>query len=260
MSKKLIVTPIQALQDNYIWLLTHPSTQHCVVVDPGDATPVLQALKTQSLSLSGILITHHHWDHTGGIETLVQYAPGTPVYGFAQEPIQHLNHPLTTNQSFNLDVFDLDVHTLSIPGHTLGHIAYHIDGNLFCGDTLFTAGCGRLFEGTAEQMLHSLNQLKKLPPETRIYCGHEYTEANLRFALTVEPENLAIQHRIKATALERARQNPTVPSTLALELQTNPFLRTHVQALKQSVESKVSHALRTETEVFAALRQWKDHF
>ncbi len=260
MNKKLIVSPIQALKDNYIWLLTEANNPDCVVVDPGDALPVLQALKTQSLNLKAILITHHHWDHTNGIEALLQYAPNTHVYGFEHEPISHLNSPLKANQSFRLDFFDLTLDTISIPGHTLGHTAYLIDGNLFCGDTLFTAGCGRLFEGTAAQMLDSLNQLKKLDPETRIYCGHEYTEANLRFALKVEPNNLDTQQRAKATALARADQHPTVPSTLALELQTNPFLRTHVQALKQSVESQVGHALGTETEVFAALRQWKDHF
>ncbi len=260
MSTKLIVKPIPALKDNYIWLITQPKNADCVVVDPGDATPVLETLKTQSLNLKAILITHHHWDHTHGIEALLDHAPNIPIYGSIHEPISHLNHPLENNESFSLDFFDQPVDTISIPGHTLGHIAYSIDDNLFCGDTLFTAGCGRLFEGTAEQMLHSLNQLKKLPSETLIYWGHEYTEANLRFALAVEPENLATQQRAKAAALERAKQKPTVPSTLALELQTNPFLRTHLQALKQSVESQVGHALSTETEVFAALRRWKDQF
>jgi len=258
--------PVAAFKDNYIWLLINPLTQHCVVVDPGDAEPVIHALAMHSLMLTGILITHHHWDHTGGIQTLLNHANSQspnhvlPVYGSNREPIAHLNHPLQDQETFTLDKMNLVIKTIPIPGHTLGHIAYYVNGNLFCGDTLFTAGCGRLFEGTATQMLDSLRRLKTLAPETSIYCGHEYTEANLRFALTVEPHNPAILNRAHITAAQRVRHEPTVPSTLELELQTNPFLRTHIQTVKQNVESYVGHALPTEYEVFAALRQWKDHF
>lgn len=235
-----------------------------MVVDPGDATPVIATLLQQKLTLCGILITHHHWDHTGGIPELMLYQHQKhpeiplPIYGYYHEPVPHITHPLKDNEVLILDTIGISFQIIYIPGHTLGHIAYYGDNQLFCGDTLFTAGCGRLFEGTAEQMYQSLSRIKELPEDTLIYCGHEYTEANLRFALMVEPQNSEIVKRMEHVQSLRAQHKPTVPSTLGLELQTNPFLRTNHPEVKHSAESYIGHPLSTEPETLATLRLWKN--
>lgn len=249
------IDAIPAFSDNYIWLIPFGDHQ-AAVVDPGDAAPVIAALEQRRLQLAAILITHHHRDHIGGIGELLEYQPDTIVYGPANEAIPHLGRALREGDRVRLGQFELT--TLDVPGHTTGHIAFHGHGALFCGDTLFTAGCGRLFGGTARQLHDSLNKIKKLPINTLVYCAHEYTLSNLRFALTVEPNREQILERRLLTQAMRERGEPTVPSTLALELETNPFMRCQEQSVRQAAEAFCGRPLPEETEVFQVLRYWKD--
>lgn len=254
---KIIALP--AFADNYIWLL-HDGGR-ALVVDPGDAQPVLQALQRDGLHLAAILVTHHHPDHTGGVQALRE-ATGAAVYGPARERIPAPFTPLKHGDI--VTVLDIAWQVIDVPGHTAGHIAYFaqdIEGAplLFCGDTLFSGGCGRLFEGTPAQMLTSLDTLAALPGTTRVCCTHEYTLANLRFARAVEPGNQALIHYETECRALRERQMPTLPSTLSVERQINPFLRTRERAVKQAVQDWQSTA-DDEIAVFAALRQWKNEF
>lgn len=253
---------IPAFNDNYIWLLHNG--QHAVVVDPGDASPVLEVLTTQQLTLSAILITHHHHDHVGGITALLDVFPTIDVYGPAKENIPHCTQKLNEASAVKLNALGLDLRVLDIPGHTAGHIAYfgYSDLNeafVFCGDTLFSGGCGRLFEGTPAQMLNSLNKLSALPPETLICCAHEYTLSNLMWALDVEPDNAELQAYFNEANQLRAAGQPTLPSTLAREQKINPFLRTHIPAVQSSAAQHSSHPLHNATDVFAQLRLWKNN-
>ena len=258
----LHIHPIPAFSDNYIWCLHNQ--QLAVVVDPGDAGPVQRYLQQQGLQLAGILVTHHHPDHIAGINTLVENWPGIPVWGPAQERIPALTQPLQQGDRIKPPVGpELDV--IEVPGHTLGHIAYYSanDGTgpvLFCGDTLFSSGCGRLFEGTPEQMFHSLGLFRRLPAATRIFCTHEYTLSNLKFALAVEPDNQDIQQRKADVEQLRAGQLPSLPSTLALELKVNPFLRTDQADVIEAVSRNCGARPASEAQTFARLRAWKDHF
>lgn len=258
----LTITPIPALNDNYIWTIVHSGSREAIVVDPGQAEPVIHFLKEQKLKLSAILITHHHWDHTQGIEGLLRFANTHEllIYGGALEPIPDCNRPLQQDDSIHFSNFDLTLRIMEIPGHTHGHIAYVGPHFVFTGDTLFTGGCGRLFEGTAAQMWHSLQLLAHLAPETLIYCGHEYTEANLEFAKHVEPNNSDLLKRIDKTRQLRSQGLPTVPSTLGLELKTNPFLRCSLPSVKLAVEHYCQRQLHHPVEVFGELRRWKDGF
>ncbi|MCC5809545.1 MAG: hydroxyacylglutathione hydrolase [Ectothiorhodospiraceae bacterium] len=251
------VKPVPAFNDNYIWLLHRDGDKRCVVVDPGDARPVLQALDEQGLALDVILITHHHPDHTGGLGALLEHRD-VPVYGPASEAIRGVSHPLREGDTIFLDALDLELGVLDVPGHTAGHIAFYGDNMLFCGDTLFAGGCGRLFEGTPAQMHHSLEKLAALPESTRVYCAHEYTLANLRFALKVDPDNAALQERLRLVEHQRDSGECTLPSTLEQELKTNPFLRSGDINVKQRAESKTGHRLNGPVDVFAAVRAWKD--
>lgn len=251
------VFAIPAFRDNYIWAIEDPETAAVVVVDPGDAAPVLAALKAQSLRLSGILVTHHHWDHTNGIKELTA-AFDVPVWGPAKDPVPTVTVPLREGDEVDIGVAGVVLKTLEIPGHTLGHIALTGNGMLFCGDTLFAGGCGRIFEGTPAQMYDSLQRLAQLPPETQVFCGHEYTEANLRFALRVEPENAALQERLQRVSEQRAADRITLPSTLAEELASNPFLRVDRQSVIDGAERQLGKRLSSPVEVFAAVRAWKD--
>ncbi len=251
--------PLPAFTDNYIWLLH--DAQQALVVDPGDAQPVLAALQQLGLQLQAILVTHHHPDHTGGVAALRQ-ATGAKVFGPAREVMPE---PLTRiNGGEQLQLLGLSFDVIDVPGHTAGHIAYYcanVDDAplLFCGDTLFSGGCGRLFEGSPAQMLASLDTLAALPDATRVCCTHEYTLSNLKFAGVVDPGNEALARYTASVQGLRQRQQPTLPSTLALERQINPFLRTRQAAVMQAAQGFDASA-RDAVSVFAALRQWKNEF
>ena len=252
------ISALPAFTDNYIWLLQDPSTRRCAVVDPGDAAPVLAWLEQNPVwSLSDILITHHHHDHVGGVEQL-KGATDAKVYGPANEKIPARDVALNDNDRITVLGWDFDIYT--VPGHTLGHIAFYHPGVLLCGDTLFAAGCGRLFEGTPEQMYASLERLAALPADTRVYCTHEYTQSNLKFAQAVEPDNADIAERVETVRQLRARGEITLPSNLALEKRTNPFLRTAETSVKQKADERNGRDNRSGAEVFASLRAWKDKF
>jgi hydroxyacylglutathione hydrolase len=252
------ISALPAFTDNYIWLLQDHRSQRCAVVDPGDAAPVEAWLDAHpDWVLSDILITHHHHDHVGGVERL-KHISGATVYGPASENIPARDVALQDNDIASVLGWDFDVY--AVPGHTLGHIAYYHHGLLFCGDTLFAAGCGRLFEGTPDQMHHSLSRLAALPEDTLVYCTHEYTLSNLKFAAAVEPTNADIAARLEKVTQQRQNGVMTLPSTLALEKLTNPFLRTAETLVKQKVDERAGAQNRAPSEVFAALRAWKDKF
>ena len=255
----MYLIPIPAFSDNYLWLL-HDG-RRALIVDPGDAGPVQRALQENGLELASILVTHHHPDHTGGVAELHQ-ATGAPVYGPAREAIPGPFQPLQDGET--VQVLGLNFQVIDVPGHTAGHVAFYtpdMDGRplLFCGDTLFSGGCGRLFEGTPAQMLASLDRLAVLPGTTRVCCAHEYTLSNLRFALAVEPDNSElIGYHARCAAL-REQGQPTLPTTLAQELLINPFLRTR-QATVMAAARRFDPAAHDDNTVFAAIRQWKNQF
>lgn len=256
----LTIEPIPAFNDNYIWLLYDQQSREAVVVDPGDAAPVRQALRDRRLSLSGILITHHHFDHVGGVAELIADFQAV-VYGPNNPAIASVDKRLGAGDS--IEVLGHAFEILEVPGHTLDHIAYYHGGDtplLFCGDTLFAGGCGRVFEGTAPMMHQSLEALAALPPTTRVYCAHEYTLANLAFARAVEPDNANLLQRIASAEAARSRNEPTVPSELALELATNPFLRSGQADLQASLRAQGKLAGDSPVDVFATVRAWKDSF
>ncbi|HET8704299.1 hydroxyacylglutathione hydrolase [Castellaniella sp.] len=256
-----ILTPIPALSDNYIWMVQ--KNGHALVVDPGESGPVEDLLRNGP-TLEAILITHHHGDHVGGVRAL-QQRTGARVYGPRHENIPALDVALSEGDTVDLPGTGLRFHVLDIPGHTAGHIAYAGllglgRSAVFCGDTLFAAGCGRLFEGTPAQMLDSLDKLARLPPDTLVCCAHEYTESNIRWALQVEPGNAALQARAHDAARLRAQGLPTLPSTISLERETNPFLRTGLAGIRAAAGRHAQAPLDTPQQVFAALRQWKNDF
>lgn len=254
----MTIIAVPALKDNYIWSIVDPVSNRALIVDPGEREPVENFLQ-QGYTLAGIVLTHHHWDHTNAAaELAAEY--DVPVFGAAIENIPAVTVPLTEGDKVIIDNFPISLTAIAIPGHTLGHTAYYAPGMLFSGDTLFAAGCGRLFEGTAEQMYHSLQKLAALPPETNVYCGHEYTLKNLQFAKLVEPDNKDIIDRIKQVTALREKNLPSLPSTLKDELATNPFLRCQSPTVIASVERHVGKKLQNPIEVFAALRKWKDNY
>lgn len=245
---------IPAFNDNYIWLLVRDG--RAAAVDPGDATPVIARLEALQLRLETILVTHHHADHQGGVAELVErWHPR--VFGPEQESITGCSDPLSGGERIAVLGYPGDV--LAVGGHTRGHIAYHFPGLLFCGDTLFGAGCGRLFEGTPAQMHSSLARLAALPDETKVYCAHEYTETNLRFALAVEPQSVALRERAERVARIRAAGLPSIPSTLREEKDTNPFLRCGEPAV---IAAALAHGAVdvSQEAVFAAIRGWRNAF
>ncbi len=254
----LLIEPIPAFDDNYIWLLHRPDSQVCAVVDPGDEDPVIERLRAKGLQLAAILITHKHGDHTGGIRGLKQRWPEAVVYGPARESIPMLERPLGEGERVAIGGLEADFIVMDVPGHTEGHIAYLGEGVLFCGDTLFGGGCGRVFSGTYEQLSDSLARFAELPGDTLAYCAHEYTLANLGFAKWVEPENAALLARELQDRARRERGEPTVPSTLELELATNPFLRQEQPTVIAAAEKWAGQALPDRHAVFRALRTWKD--
>ncbi len=260
----LKIEAIPAFRDNYIWLFYDDQERAAWVVDPGDAQPVLDALAAKELPLAGILITHHHPDHVGGLQQL-RSRFSVPVYGPAHTPAQGIDHPLREHDSIVAAGCEFSV--INVPGHTLDHIAYFcaqpIVGQapvLFCGDTLFAGGCGRVFEGTFPMMYGSLQKLAQLPAATQVYCAHEYTLSNLRFAQAVEPDNNDLQQRSASDQQKRKRDQATVPSVLSVELATNPFLRCEENSVRRAAESFAGRSTNSDAEVFAILRSWKDDF
>ena len=282
------IIPIPAFNDNYIWLLMAPqapatgtssvSVRDVIVVDPGQAQPVIDVLEARGLRLSAILLTHHHNDHVGGVAALLAHANpaagAVPVYGPAGEDIAHVTTKLSGGDSVEVSSPSAHFTVIDVPGHTRGHIAFFASApeqgeseqgqaqppRVFCGDTLFATGCGRLFEGTPAQMLVSLDRLAVLPPTTHVYCAHEYTLSNIRFALACDADNADL-HRWQADA-EALRQQgkPTVPTTLAHELRVNPFLRPDEPAILARLTRELGHTPQTRLQAFTALREWKDRF
>ena len=251
---------IPAFNDNYLWLV-HDGA-NAAVVDPGDAQPILEALAKHKLSLAAILLTHHHADHIGGVQQLLQHTR-VPVFGPRNDGIAAVTQPLGEGDEVHVPGLDLTVRVLEVPGHTLGHIAYVADkpGWLFCGDTLFAGGCGRMFEGTPAQFTDSLGKLAALPEHTLVYCAHEYTLSNLRFAQAVEPGNTALARRVETETAKRQRNEPTVPSTIGLEKATNPFLRYREAGIIATlVQQKDFKSDAPPVKAFAALREWKNTF
>jgi hydroxyacylglutathione hydrolase len=253
----LEVVPVKAFKDNYIWTLR--GARHAAVVDPGESRPVLDYLERESLRLAAILATHHHADHVGGIAEILAVHQ-VPAYGPKNEPIATLTRPVAEGDQVRIPELDLELDVLDIPGHTRAHIAYYGAGSLFCGDTLFACGCGRLFEGTAEQMYASLQKLLALPDTTKVYCGHEYTLANIGFAKAVEPRNAALAKREQRDRRSSDAGKPTLPSTLGEEKATNPFLRCSEPAVVESVNKYLGSRVSDPVRVFAAIREWKNRF
>jgi hydroxyacylglutathione hydrolase len=255
----LQVTAVPAFNDNYLWLIH--DQQHALVVDPGDAAPIDAALASLQLELVAILLTHHHADHAGGVSDLVSRW-NVPVYGPAKENIAGVTHRLAEKDKITFAQPAVTLNVLDVPGHTAGHIAYveHDLHWLFCGDTLFAGGCGRLFEGTAEQMTHSLAKFAALPDDFEVYCAHEYTVSNLRFAVAVEPDNVVLVERLKQAVAARAQGISTVPSTLGEEKLTNPFLRYRQPAIIKTLQHEGRLSQSEPVAAFAALREWKNSF
>lgn len=260
----LTITPIPALDSNYFWVI-QPDTKTPIVyvVDPGDAPPILDYLDSQELTLGAILITHRHRDHTQGIAGLLARWP-VPVYGPDSESIPHVTHKLGDGDLLRLEHVNFQI--IGVPGHTWEHIAYYahsldpVPPVLFCGDALFAGGCGRRFDGTAEIMWDSLEKLAALPGETQIYCAHEYTQANLAFAVEVEPDNQELRARFEQVKQARAQGDITLPTTISMEKRTNPFLRCQRQSVKNFAESRSKEPLTTPAAVFGALRHIKDNW
>lgn len=251
------LTALPAFEDNYIWALVDDEG-NAVVVDPGDAAPVL-ATSDLGLWPAGVLLTHHHPDHCGGVAALLERWPTLPVYAPDDARIPHATERVGDGSRFRLNNWDFTV--LAVPGHTLSHIAFHgAEGHLFCGDTLFSLGCGRLFEGTPAQMLESLERLAALPGASAVCCGHEYTLANAAFARAVDPANDALRRRTEEAQAMRNAGRPTLPSSLAMELATNPFLRVDTPAVRTAVANRLGREPADRVETFAGLRRWKDGF
>lgn len=267
----LNITAIPAFADNYIWCLHDEHT--AVAVDPGDAAPVLSFLREHNLDLKALLITHHHPDHVGGIADLRRVYPELKVFGPDNPRIDGITQQVREGDHID-DLLGLDFAVWAVPGHTLDHLAFVSTSGiaskeeadkdsstlLFCGDTLFSAGCGRLFEGSPEQMLASLTRLAALPDGTRVYCTHEYTLSNLRFAHAVEPDNAEIAQRLATVTQMRAANISTLPTNLALERSTNPFLRSDIAAVQRAARTRGAEKLETALDVFTAIRRWKDQF
>jgi hydroxyacylglutathione hydrolase len=256
-NKSLDISAIPAFSDNYIWLLKSGGSA-CAVVDPGDHRPVLKALEENGLELRYILLTHHHADHVGGVPGLLASWPAT-VFGPADSRISNRSHTVEEGDRVALTGLGADFEVISVPGHTSSHIAYYGNGALFCGDTLFSMGCGRLFEGTPGQMQESLDKLARLPPRTRVYCAHEYTQSNCSFALEVEPDNADLQEISREVARARAADRITLPSTLEIELKANPFMRTRHDSVVQAARKRDPGAAPGAS-TMAVIRAWKDRF
>jgi hydroxyacylglutathione hydrolase len=254
----LSITPIRAFSDNYVWLLRAPDCDEAAVVDPGDEEPVLDALGREGLTLSAILLTHHHYDHVGGVKDLLHAWPAARVFGPRDPRVPGVTDVVGEGDEVRLPGLDARFQVMDVPGHTSSHLAYLGEGVLFCGDTLFAAGCGRVFDGTFAQLAASLERIAALPPDTLCYCAHEYTLANLGFAAWVEPDNARLARRAEREQRLQQQDRPTVPFTLAEELATNPFLRTAEPGVRHAAERYAGRPLSGNEAVFTALRRWKD--
>lgn len=255
------IVAIPAFEDNYIWSITQPGSQKCIIVDPGDADVVADFLEAHQYQLDTILITHHHPDHTGALKALMSaYQPA--VFAPPHPSLPKKINLLYDGQTINIDALSLQLSVIATPGHTLDHICYFSIQHkiLFSGDTLFAGGCGRLFEGTPQQMYQSLSKLTVLPPQTQIYCAHEYTETNLRFALEMEPSNMLLQKRLNQVIAKRDNNEITLPSTLLEELQTNPFLRCDQVDFREQLEKQLNQKCFSAIKAFELLRAHKDHW
>lgn len=252
------VIPVPAFTDNYIWLITNEAQKQAAIVDPGDADVVLAALEKYDMTPIAILITHHHRDHVGGIEAILEQYPELPVYGPTKDIIPHITRALPEGSEVDLEALGIKLSVMEVFGHTPGHIAYYGENSLFCGDTLFASGCGRVFGGTMEELYSSLQRIAQLPAATLIYCAHEYTIDNLGFAKWVEPENTDIDARQEQCWDILDNGQATVPFTLEEDFKTNPFLRTHVPEVIKKAEEVAGREAKTPAEVFAMLRIWKD--
>jgi hydroxyacylglutathione hydrolase len=255
----LEIIPLPALKDNYIWLLKNKTSDHVAIVDPGEAKPVLNLIESENLIPIALLITHHHWDHVGGIVEITEKYD-IPVYTPKIESVTGSTNPVAEGDIVSLPELDLELNILDVPGHTSGAVAYYAEGMVFSGDTLFTAGCGRMFEGTPLQMHASLLKFKSLSDDTLLYCGHEYTVANLQFAEAVEPENKAIQERLCQAKQLREKNLATVPATLEIEKKTNPFLRCEKASVINAASQHSGKKMDQSHEVFSEIRYWKDNF
>ncbi|QYJ73695.1 hydroxyacylglutathione hydrolase [Shewanella sp. FJAT-52076] len=257
----LDIRPIPAFADNYIWMIVLPDGG-AVVVDPGDATPVINSLQSLNLHLTAVLLTHHHGDHNGGISQLGDWAKSNgqsfTVYGAVTSDYSDV--PCRDGDTVNISGLTSPVRVLSVPGHTLDHLAFVVDNALFCGDTLFSGGCGRLFEGDARQLYDSLAKLASLPDNTEVYCAHEYTLSNLKFALAVEPQNQCLKDYLKQVNTLREANKPSLPSTLGTEKAINPFLRVDKETVNAAVAAHAGQKVTDEVSCLALLRRWKDNF
>jgi len=251
------IIPLRAFADNYVWTLR--DAKRAAVVDPGDAAPVLEYLEREQLELVAILNTHHHADHVGGNAGLLDRWK-VPVFGPDDDRIREVSHRMKDGSRCTVPHFGIEFEVSEIPGHTRSHIAFHGAGLLFSGDTLFAAGCGRLFEGTPGQMHESLSRLMRLPDDTRVYCGHEYTVSNVRFARAVEPDNAALRELEGRAKQQRAQDQPTLPSTIGQEKATNPFVRVRESAVIAAANRYAGKTLNDPVSVLGAIREWKNSF
>lgn len=255
--KQFEVIPLRALADNYVWTIRDGT--HAAVVDPGDARPVIEYLEREKLELAAILNTHHHADHVGGNRGLLARWKA-PVFGPRDERVAEVTHRLKEGDRFILPHFGIEFGVMDIPAHTRSHIAFHGAGMVFSGDTLFAAGCGRLFEGTPAQMHDALTRLMRLPEDTRVYCGHEYTVSNVRFARAVEPDNAALRELEERAKQLREKDLPTLPSTIAQEKATNPFVRVREPAVAAAASKHAGRPLADPVAVLGEVREWKNSF
>ena len=253
------VIALKALKDNYIWVIQNKS--QCIIVDPGETSPVFAYLgQNKNIQPIAILVTHYHWDHTDGIAEIKQKYPNIKVYGPANSPYKHFDHELNEGDELTFKSFNLSLFVWHTPGHTLDHIVYFNEQWLFCGDTLFSGGCGRMFEGSPKQFLTSLDKLSILNDSTKVFCTHEYTQANLKFANYIEPENQQLKAYTKQVDLLRQQQKITLPSTIKLEKQINPFLRYDQQSVQKRISQLCNQEFSNLVQYFAALRTLKDKF
>jgi hydroxyacylglutathione hydrolase len=252
------ITAIPALTDNYIWAITLQGKNGCVLVDPGESKPAIDFLNKNKYKLQGILVTHHHYDHTDGIEDLINLFP-CKVWGASNTKCKYVTNFVTEEDTITIPEINIEFKVKTTPGHTLDHIIFYNDELMFTGDTLFSFGMGRIFEGTPEMMLRSINKIKKMDSKLKIYCGHEYTLSNIEFALLTDPDNHLLKERLNDTKIEIGQGKPTLPSILESELIANPFLRSNKNEIKTSIEARLNKKTYSELEVFTELRHWKNN-